>query len=802
MKTTRILFFVAAFFPVSETRSQVKTGAKIARYASPAGSFMQAIPIGNGRLGATIFGGVEEERIVLNDDSFWSGEPYSGKVANGPETVAQIHAALVKGDHALADELAKKLQGPYNQSYQPLEELRIRFDHTGKPVNYTRYLNISDAVAAVSYQVDGVVYTRTAFCSFPDQAIVVQLEASQSGKLNFTIAMAGKHQQQVKSVSGTSLQAFGRAPYQVDPSYLSTDKPVLYDSAENGKGMRYAAILNAQVKDGRISNKNGTIRVVNATSVLLLISARTSFNGYNQSPSKNGLNCNRLVMDDNRKLLGKSYATLLAAHISDYQRLFNRMELKLDAGTNQDQAPLSSLVERFKKENDPSFLTLLFDLGRYLMIAGSRPGSQPLNLQGNWNEWVRPPWSSNYTMNINSQMNYWPVLVANLAECHEPMLSFIEELAEHGRETARHNYNSSGWVAHHNADIWRYSGAVGAGGGEPSWANFMGGGIWESFDFWEHYQFTNDSVFLRNRVYPLLKGAVEFSLDWLIKDSSNQLVPRFTVSSEATYSTPAGYKGYCILNSGQDIALYEELFMNFIQTCERLAINDSLYQKTKAAFHLLPRYQVDPEGKIKEWLEPGIDRPYGGNKNHLSQLIGYFPGRQLILKNDPKLENAVKRTLEIFGPSTAKWMHAWEINLWARQAKPERAYELVTRLAEGYGPNDFNPDQSYQIDWQMGFTAGICEMLLQSHRVDEKGIPEIEVLPALPKEWRNGSIKGIRARGCFECTLEWKEGKLTRLQVENISGQAGSNKKVWINYGGNKKLLELEPGKVSTQFYN
>ncbi|WP_341837313.1 glycoside hydrolase family 95 protein [Chitinophaga pollutisoli] len=756
-------------------------------YHQPARQFTQAFPLGNGRLGATVFGGVTREKIILNDDSFWSGEPIDVTIPGGPEIVSRIEAAIAKRDHRLADQLAQQIQGPYNQSYQPLETLELSFDHKGTPSRYTRSLDLQNALAKISYEADGVTYTRTAFSSYPGQAFVLRLEADQPGKLNFEIKLSGPHQRTARVHRNNTLESGGKAPAHVDPNYLDTPHPIIYDSATAGKGMRYTTLVQVENTGGTVIRKGQTLLVKNADKATIYLTARTSFNGFDKSPSTEGADSEKLARADLQKLRGKTYGQIYQEHITDFGALSGRLSFRLNDGND----PAQDTTTEFSRLDVARKTELLFQLGRYFMISGSRPGSQPLNLQGIWNEWVRPPWSSNYTMNINSQMNYWPVMVTNLAECHSPMLNFIEELAVNGRKTAKVNYGKKGWVAHHNADVWRYSGTVGNKSGEPSWANFMGGGIWETFDFWEHYQFSQDRRFLEQRAYPLLKGAVEFSLDWLKRDKDGKLVPPFTVSSEATYQDTSGYKGYCISNTGQDIALYGELFMNFTRTCEILQRKDELYTRAKEALASLPPYQIDPEGKIKEWLEPGVDRPYGGNKNHLSQLIGFFPGRHLISQQDARLVRAVKRTLEIFGPGQSGWMYAWEINLWARLQRTEQAYELVKALTDRVGANDVNPDGGYQVDWLFGYTAGICEMLIQSHTNDDSGAPVIALLPALPKEWRNGSIRGIRARGGFEIDMDWKDGLLAKAVIRNAAPSGPKPATAVILANGKKEVRQI-----------
>ncbi len=758
-------------------------------YNKPAQKVTEALILGNGRLGAMVYGGIKKEKISLNDDNFWSGEPKDWNNPQAPQYIPQVRAALLKGDHVLADKLMQKMQGPYNQSYQPLGELQIEMSHLENANEYSRTLDMQKGVVTVSYVIDGVTYKRTAFVSYPNQMIAMQLESSVPGKLNFQIKLSGAHQRSLQIAAKNLLEAKGKAPAHVDPSYLDSKNPVIYAESPDGKGMNYATFLKTINADGTVTVSQQGITVTNATKVLLLVTARTSYNGFDKSPSAQGADCEQLALNDMSKLAGKTFEQLYKAHTTDFQKLFDRVELVL--GNDATKGSMSDYVSSFKHDENPWLAALVYQLGRYMLIAGSRPGSQPLNLQGIWNEWVRPPWSSNYTININTQMNYWPAESGNLAECHQPLLKFVEELAVNGAATAKTNYNCRGWLAHHNADIWRQSAPVGDFSGEPSWANFMGGGIWESFDFWEHYQFTQDEKFLKDRAFPLFKGAVEFSLDWLIKDEKGYVVPPFTVSSEATYITPSGYKGYTTLNSGQDVALYTELFKNYLQTCDILNKRDALYDSVKYVLTHLAPYQIDEEGKIKEWMEPGLDRPKPANRNHVSHLIGFFPGRQLILERKESLVSAVQRTLEIFGPGNSNWMLGWEINLWARLKNADKSYYMAQQLLKKFSPNSVNFDGGYQIDWQMGYTAGVAEMLVQSYDVDENGNTIIELLPALPKQWSTGHFYGVRARGGFEINMDWQNGVVKKLVVKNTTSKS---KRVVFRVNGEKITKEIKGG--------
>ncbi|MDL2255101.1 glycoside hydrolase family 95 protein [Parabacteroides sp. OttesenSCG-928-K15] len=759
-------------------------------YNSPAQNFGEALPLGNGRLGAMVYGNIHKEHLSLNDDTFWSGEPKDWNNPIAKEILPQMKEAIAKGDHKLADELAMKMQGPYTQSYQPLEDVTIEFEHTGEAIDYVRDLDLERALAQVAYKIGDTTYKRTYFLSFPDQVLVIRLESNKTATLNFTVGFSGKHQTGVKCIEKNILEARGKAPMHVDPNYLNTPNPVIYADSPEGKGINYASYIKIAGTDGLVMLTGESISVKNATEATLYITARTSFNGFKKSPSSEGLDCMKMALDDLEEIAEKPYEKLQDNHIKDYKKLFNRLDFGL--GEKQKiQQPVEAYFDSFKNHNDGQLAVLAFQMGRYMAIAGSRPGSQPLNLQGIWNEAIRPPWSSNYTVNINTQMNYWPVLATNLAECNEPLLQLIEEVAENGKETARINYDCKGWVAHHNIDLWRQSALVGDGEGEACWANFTGGGVWLTMHIWEHYLFTQDKTFLKEKGYPVLKGAVEFIMDWLEVNDKGYYVPPFAVSTEATYVDLDGYKGYCAKNSAEDLALNGELLLNFIAACDTLGIKDELYTQAKKVLEHIDPYEIDPEGKIQEWLEEGLDRPEGYNKNHLSHLIGFHPGRHLIVQKSQAYIDAVRRTLELFGPSSGGWNLAWQISFWARLKESEKAYDFVKRSVDRFSPNLFSGGKGFQIDANMGYVAGICEMLVQSHLINDDGAIIIELLPALPKEWPSGYIKGICVRGGYEVDIEWNDSKIEKAIIKNISNNTSPVPVVEIVHNQNKLLKQI-----------
>ncbi|HEX9187096.1 MAG TPA: glycoside hydrolase family 95 protein, partial [Vicinamibacteria bacterium] len=535
---------------------------------------------------------------------------------------------------------------------------------------------------------------------------------------------------------------------------------------------------------------------------VLLLSAATSFNGFDKSPARAGLDPDPRARKPLGPAAAKPFAALRDAHVADHARLFGRV--RLDLGSPGAERPTAERLRAYRHGEDPALVALVFQYGRYLLVASSRPGTQPANLQGIWNEEVRPPWSANWTMNINSEMNYWPAEVANLSECHEPMLRMIAELAVNGRETARVNYGARGWVAHHNADVWRQTAPVGnRGGGDPKWANWPMGAAWHSMDLWERYAFARDEAWLRDFAWPLLRGAAEFALDWLVPDGQGGLATAPSLSPENSFRGPDGRVADTSQSTTSDLALLRELFANAIEASEVLAVDEPLRRRMEDALRRLPPYRLGGRGQLLEWSEEFEE--VEPQHRHVSHLIGLHPGRSITPVETPDLAAAVRRSLELRGDDSTGWSMAWKVNLWARLLDGDRAHRLLgylLRLVDASGTsytggggvyaNLFDAHPPFQIDGNFGATAGIAEMLVQSHRRAGDGrTPVVELLPALPAAWPRGRVTGLRARGAFEVDLEWAGGRLTSATLRADRGGP-----CVVQLGGRTERLETRKGET------
>jgi alpha-L-fucosidase 2 len=753
------------------------------QYKQPAVEWTEALPIGNGTLGAMVFGRVDSELIQLNEATLWSGGPVQKNVnPDAFQNLALIREALKAEDFDKAYNLTKNMQGAYSESFMPLGDLLLTQDLGGKKTDfYNRSLDIQTGLAVTNFKADGVNYKREIFASAPAKCIVMKLSADQLKKLSVSIDASSLLKNQ-KEIQNQSLVLKGKAPSHADPNYIDYNKePVIYDDPAGCRGMRFELIVKPIVKDGTVSYEGNKIVIKNASEIVLFISAATSFNGFDKCPDSQGKDEHAFAENPIKKASVKKYDILVKEHLQDFQKFFNRVSLQLnEKETNKSNLPTDIRLEQYAKgEKDAGLEALFFQYGRYLLISSSRTHSAPANLQGIWNNKLRAPWSSNYTTNINLQMNYWPVESASLSELFFPLDDFVKNVSVTGAETAKSYYHAKGWVLHHNSDIWATTNPVGDfGKGDPMWANWYMGANWLSRHLWEHYQYTGDTEYLK-KVYPIIKGAAEFSLDWLQQDKNGYLVTMPSTSPENKYFYDGKKGGVVTTASTMDIGIIKDLFENTSQASKILNMDADFRQKVdKAANQLLP-FQIGAKGQLQEWYKDFEDED--PHHRHTSHLYALHPANLISPLNTPELALAAKKTLELRGDDGTGWSLAWKVNMWARLLDGNHAYKLFKnqlRLTKdndpkykrqgGCYPNLFDAHPPFQIDGNFAGTAGVIEMLMQSQN------NEIHLLPALPDDWKEGEIKGITAKGNFTVNIKWNDGKMS--QTKMVSNNGGTCK--------------------------